>query len=302
MELTVIVLLLTLGLYFLLYQFRAQIFGRDETHLPSQMFVRNKLEIELEQDRYTQKPDKSWLALTARFKDLERKLPIPTAGLKRKLVKAGLPMGILEFLTFMALSLTAVPVLSLIILGDKFPKDTILMVSLAIGFFIPQMWLNNQIKKRQHNIRKDLPNIIDLLNLCVGGVLDFMLAVNRVVKDLKPSDLTRELLEVYRETQMGKTRREALKNFAWRVDMPEVHSFVRTLVQADRMGTPMSEALNMQSEEMRIRRFQYGEEMALKAPIKLLFPLFAFILPVVLIIVGGPIVLQFVRGGMNFSF
>ena len=302
MELILIVLLLTLGLYLLLYQFKAQIFGTDETHLPSRMFLRNKLEIELEQDRYTQKPEKSWLSLTARFKDLERKLPIPTAGLKRKLVKAGLPMGILEFLTFMALSLTAVPVLSLIILGNKFPKDTILMGSLVIGFFIPQIWLNNQIKKRQHNIRKDLPNIIDLLNLCVSGGLDFMLAVNRVVKDLKPCDLTRELAEVYRETQMGKSRRDALKNFAWRLDMPEVHSFVRTLVQADRMGSPMAEALNMQSEEIRIRRFQYGEEMALKAPIKLLFPLFAFILPVVLIIVGGPIMLQFVRGGMNFNF
>ena len=302
MELIVIVLLLTLGLYLLLYQFRAQIFGSDETHLPSQMLTRNKLEIELEQDRYTQKPERSWLALTARFKELERKLPIPTAGLKRKLVKAGLPMGILEFLTFMVLSLMALPAFSLIILGDKFPKDTILMVSLAIGFFIPQIWLNNQIKKRQHNIRKDLPNIIDLLNLCVGGGLDFMLAVNRVVRDLKPCDLTRELAEVYRETQMGKSRRDALKNFAWRLDMPEVHSFVRTLVQADRMGSPMAEALNMQSEEIRVRRFQYGEEMALKAPIKLLFPLFAFILPVVLIIVGGPIMLQFVRGGMNFSF
>lgn len=302
MELIIIALLLTLAIYLLLYQFKAKIFGADQTHLPSRVFVQDKLEIELEQDRYTQKPEKSWLGLTAQFKGLERRLPIPTIGLKRKLVKAGLPMGIVEFLAFMALSLAAAPIFSLIILGNKFPKDTILIISLAVGFLIPQIWLRNQIKKRQHNIRKDLPNIIDLLNLCVSGGLDFMHAVNRVVKDLKPCDLTRELAEVYRETQMGKPRREALKNFAWRVDMPEVHSFVRTLVQADRMGTPMAEALNMQSEEIRFRRFQYGEEMALKAPIKLLFPLFAFILPVVLIIVGGPIMLQFIRGGINLGF
>jgi len=101
---------------------------------------------------------------------------------------------------------------------------------------------------------------------------------------------------------MGETRRAALKNFGWRVDMHEVHSFVRTLVQADRMGTPMSEALNLQAEEIRVKRFQTGESMALKAPIKLLFPLFAFILPVVMIIVGGPIILQFVRGGIQFGF
>ena len=101
---------------------------------------------------------------------------------------------------------------------------------------------------------------------------------------------------------MGKTRREALKNFAWRVDMPEVHSFVRTLVQADRMGSPMAQAMNMQAEEIRVRRFQNGEAMALKAPIKLLLPLFVFILPVVLIIIGGPIMLQFTRGSFTLGF
>jgi tight adherence protein C len=195
-----------------------------------------------------------------------------------------------------------VPATSLIFLSGNFPKNMVLAVSLVVGFFIPEIWLNQKISKRLHNIRRDLPNIIDLLNLCVSGGMDFMLAVNRVVKDLKPCDLTRELGEVYRETQVGKSRREAMKNFGWRVDMPEVHSFVRTLIQADRMGTPMSEALNVQSEEMRVRRFQHGESMALKAPIKLLFPLFAFILPVVMIIVGGPIILQFARGGINFGF
>jgi tight adherence protein C len=212
-------------------------------------------------------------------------------------------MGILEFLAFQALSLVLTPVLGFIILSGAIPrKDIAFFICLAAGYLIPHMWLNKKIKKRQEAIRKDLPNVIDLLNLCVSGGLDFMLAVNRVIRDLKPCELTRELAEVYRQTQMGKTRREALKDFTWRVDIPEVHSFVRTLVQADRMGTPMSDALKVQSDEIRTRRFQYGEAMALKAPIKLLFPLFAFILPVVLIIVAGPIILQFAKGGMRLGF
>lgn len=303
MTIFIAVLLLTVSIYLMLYQFRAKIFGLQESHLPSQMFDKDNLDIELAQAKYTKKPDNPWLPLTARHKDWEKRIPLPTIALKRKLIKAGLPMGVLELFALKILFLIFFPLLSFIFLANAFPqKNLVLIISLALGYFLPEIWLNNKIKRRHKKIRRDLPIIIDLLNLCVSGGLDFMLAVNRVVRDLKPCDLTLELSEVYRETQMGKSRREALKNFSWRVDMPEVHSFVRTLTQADRMGTPLAEALNLQAEEIRVRRFQYGESMALKAPIKLLFPLFAFILPVVLIIVGGPILLQFTRGSMNFGF
>ncbi|MHB8154813.1 MAG: type II secretion system F family protein [Candidatus Omnitrophota bacterium] len=302
MILMMAVLLIVICVYLLLLQFGSRMFGLEEMRLPAQVFDNEKVKLELTQDKYTVKPDNTWLPLTARFKDFEKRIPFSIEGTRRRLIKAGLPMGVLEFLAFKVLAIIFVPVLSLIFLSNNMPKNLVLAGSLVVGFFIPEMWLNQKIAKRLHNIRRDLPNIIDLLNLCVSGGMDFMLAVNRVVKDLKPCDLTRELGEVYRETQVGKSRREAMKNFGWRVDMPEVHSFVRTLIQADRMGTPMSEALNVQSEEMRVRRFQHGESMALKAPIKLLFPLFAFILPVVMIIVGGPIILQFSRGGINFGF
>jgi tight adherence protein C len=192
----------------------------------------------------------------------------------------------------------------MILLGDNFPKQNILLFSGIVGLAVPILWLRSTIRKRQFNMRRDLPNLIDLLNICVSGGLDFMLAVTRVNRDMKPCDLTMELSEVQRETQMGLTRKEALKNFAWRIDMPEVYSFVRTLVQADRMGTSIGEALKIQADELRVRRFQRGEAMALKAPVKLLFPLFAFILPVVLIIVAAPILLQFVgsSGQVGFGF
>ena len=301
MTLLIIVLFLTASIYLLLLQFKSKVFGLEEMRLPTQMLDSEKELGALSRDEYAYKPPRAWLFLTTNYRGWEKRLPFPTNWLKRKLIKAGQPMGVLEFLAFKLFSLIAVPVVSLIFINN-FSRESVLIGSLIVGFFIPEIWLNKKINKRLHSIRKDLPNIIDLLNLCVSGGMDFMLAVNRVVKDIKPCDLTRELAEVYRETQVGKARREALKNFGWRVDMPEVHSFVRTLVQADRMGTPLAEALNLQAEEIRVRRFQYGESMALKAPIKLLLPLFAFILPVVMIIVGGPIILQFVRGGVNFGF
>ena len=293
MELMLAVLLIIIALYAILFTFRAEVFGIKEMHLPSHVFDQSNTDIS-----NIGKPPrkKSWVTLTTKFKGFENRLPFPIDGINRKLIRAGSPMGVLEFLAFKLFMVIAVPMLGLTFGAKLLPPHVMLMFSLLAGYLIPDFWLNSTIKKRQARIRKDLPNIIDLLNLCVSGGMDFMLAVNRVVRDLKPCDLTAELSEVYRETQVGKSRREALKNFAWRLDMPEVHSFVRTLVQADRMGSPMAEGLNLQAEEMRVRRFQNGESMALKAPIKLLFPLFAFILPVVLIIVGGPIILQFVKG------
>lgn len=222
---------------------------------------------------------------------------VQTKGIGRRLVMAGSNLNVPEFLAFKLLTIILMPLIVYILfrVGMK-----LLIVSLVIGFFIPDLWLRQKIAKRHREIRRDLPNVIDLLNLCVGAGLDFMLAVNRVIKNFKPCPLTEELTNFWHENMVGKPRREALRSLASRVGLVELSSFARTLIQADRMGSPVSEALNIQSEEIRIRRFQRGEEMALKAPIKLLFPLLFFILPVVLVIVGGPVLLQFMRGGIKF--
>jgi tight adherence protein C len=128
-----------------------------------------------------------------------------------------------------------------------------------------------------------------------------MLAMDRVVKDFKKCPLTEELSIAWQEIQMGRTRQEALKSLATRVGVAEISSFSRTLIQADRMGSPIGEALKILSDEIRTRRFLRGEALALQAPIKLLFPLLFFILPVVLIIVGAPVILQFLKsGGLKF--
>ncbi len=224
-----------------------------------------------------------------------QKTDIPLDNLRRKLISAGKPMTVNVFLTLKFLLAAGLPAATFIILRP--PQPTILVVPLIIGFVLPDLWLTNTVKKRHAAILRDLPHVIDLLNICVGAGLDFMVAVGRVIQEFHPCVLIEELKALMHEIQMGSARRDALKSMAQRINSPEVISFARTLIQADRMGTPIGEALKMQAEEIRLRRFQRGEEMGLKAPIKLLFPLLFFILPVVLIIVAGPILIQFTRGG-----
>lgn len=213
-----------------------------------------------------------------------------------KLAMAGSPISIIEFILFKVLSLVLFPLTAYIIFQNT--EIIYVVLPILIGFAVPDLWLNAKIRRRHREIRRDLPAVIDLLKLCVEAGLDFMLAVHKVIKEFKKCPLTDELSEVWRETRMGSSRREALLHLSRRVNLLELSSFVRTLLQADRMGSPMGDALKIQSEEILQRRFFQGEEAALKAPIKLLAPLFLFILPAVLIIVAGPILLQFMRGGM----
>ncbi|MDD5465681.1 MAG: type II secretion system F family protein [Candidatus Omnitrophica bacterium] len=220
---------------------------------------------------------------------------LPASDLHKRLASSNKIMSPTQFMVLKFFLALAVPLAALIAFQAK---PVVLIFCAGIGFILPDIWLNNLIKKRRALIVKDLPLVIDLLNICVGAGLDFMVAVNRVIQEFRPCALIEEMKIMTNEIQMGISRRDALKNMSARINNPEISSFVRTLLQADRIGTPISEALKMQSEEIRLRWFQKGEEMALKAPIKLLFPLLIFILPVVLIIVAGPILIQFTRGGM----
>ncbi|MCX5707803.1 MAG: type II secretion system F family protein [Candidatus Omnitrophica bacterium] len=237
---------------------------------------------------------KEVLSFTAQFTDRLVKKSKFTEKIKLKLYAAGRPMNMSQFMALKFLSTVGLP-LGLYILFQ--PQPWILVLAMVIAYFLPDLWLTNQIKKRKKEVLKDLPYVIDLLNICVGAGLDFMVAVNHVIKEFRPCVLVEELKVLVREIQMGLSRRDSLKNLAARIKSQEINSFVRTLLQADRMGTPITTALKMHAEELRDIRFQKGEEMALKAPIKLLFPLLFFILPVVLIIVAGPILIKFTQGG-----
>lgn len=174
----------------------------------------------------------------------------------------------------------------------------ILVICILASLLGPDIWLKMHIRKRQRMILRALPDAVDLLSLCVNAGLDFSVAVKWVVDKSEPNPLVEELGLLLMETRVGKPRRQALQDMAKRVDLPEVYSFSRALIQAERLGTPVESALNLLSEEVRDTRFRRGERLALQAPIKMLFPLIFFIMPVVGIIVGGPVLLQFLQGGI----
>ena len=136
---------------------------------------------------------------------------------------------------------------------------------------------------------------MDLLALCVNAGLDFMLSLKWVVEKSPPSVMVDQLNTILQEINVGKTRRDALRDLSKRFDLPDLSTFTRTLIMADKMGTSMTDALNALSIDMRYARFRRGEAMALKAPIKLLFPLIFCIFPVVGILVMGPILLNFFK-------
>jgi len=170
-----------------------------------------------------------------------------------------------------------------------------LLLCSGCGYMLPEWWLRGKIKTVKGSLIKELPDAIDLLGLCVNAGLDFMLALKWVVEKSPPSVMTNELNILLQEINVGKTRRDALKDLASKYNLPDLSSFSRTLIQADKMGTSVSDALNLLSEDMRLARFRRGEQMAMKAPMKLLVPLLLFIFPVVGILVAGPIFLQFIE-------
>ncbi len=161
----------------------------------------------------------------------------------------------------------------------------------------PVLWLNATIKKRHKAIQKAMPFMIDLLTLSVEAGIDFMNALQRSLENRKTDPLTEELVRVNHEIQLGTSRRNALKNLARRVDMPDMRSFAYALIQADELGVSIGTILRIQSDQIRQKRFARAEKMANEAPVKMLGPLMLFIFPAVFIVLLGPI-LSRVAGGM----
>ncbi|PID38833.1 MAG: secretion system protein F [Proteobacteria bacterium] len=167
----------------------------------------------------------------------------------------------------------------------------------VFGWFFPHIALRDQIKKRAGEIRKMMPYHIDLLTLSVEAGLDFGGALQTVVDKGQPGPLIEELSIVLSEMKLGKTREEALRNFADRVQILEVSTFVSNLVQADKMGTSMGKVLRIQSGQMRVARAQRAEKLANEAPVKMLLPLVLCFFPTVFMVLFGPIVFRLFYGG-----
>ena len=159
-----------------------------------------------------------------------------------------------------------------------------------LGYFLPVIWLGRRIRSRQAEIVKTLPDALDLLTISVEAGLPFDGAMQRVAEKWD-NEISKAFRRLLTEMRMGKSRREALRDMADRMDVPDVTSFVAALIQADQLGISIAKILRIQSEQMRIKRRQRAEEKAQQAPIKMLIPMTFLIFPTILIVILGPAIL-----------
>ena len=211
-----------------------------------------------------------------------------------KLEMAGNP-GRMDASTFMVLHFVAaglfggfVFLLSLFSKQFSLPiKLLIILVFIILGYFFPDLWIRSKINSRQKQVRKAMPDALDLLTICVEAGLGFDAAMSKV-NEKWDNELSLAFGRVIREIQLGKLRRDALRNMSDRLGLAEMTSFVAAVIQSEMLGVSMAKVLRIQSDQMRIKRRQHAEEEAHKAPIKMIFPLGIFIFPSLLIVLLTP--------------
>ncbi len=169
---------------------------------------------------------------------------------------------------------------------------------IALGFYMPELLLKSKIQRRQKEIRKAMPDALDLLTICVEAGLGFDGAMQKVYEKWD-NELGRGFGRVIREIQLGKLRREALRDMADRMGIPEMTSFVAAVIQSEQLGVSMAKVLRIQSDQMRIKRRQLAEEEAHKAPIKMLIPMALLIFPSICIVLMTPALLMLFRSALK---
>ncbi|UCH58880.1 MAG: type II secretion system F family protein, partial [Anaerolineales bacterium] len=177
----------------------------------------------------------------------------------------------------------------------------IVTIFTALGFYLPELFLTSKIQRRQKEVRKAMPDSLDLLTICVEAGLGFEGAMLKVYEKWD-NELGRAFGRVLREIQLGKLRREALRDMVDRLGVSEMTSFVAAVIQSEQLGVSMARVLRIQSDQMRIKRRQRAEEEAHKAPIKMLIPMTLLIFPTICIILLTPAFLMLMRSALKSLF
>ena len=183
------------------------------------------------------------------------------------------------------------------LLGFVVRKETLMMAmaytggGAALGYYFPVLSINGKISRRQEGIQKALPDALDLLVICVEAGLGFDMAMGKVFEKWE-NDLALAFGRVLREIQLGRLRREALKDMADRMDVTDVNTFTAAIIQADQLGVSMASILRVQSDQMRTKRRQRAQEKAQQAPVKMMIPMVLLIFPSIWIVLMGPAVLM----------
>ena len=231
-------------------------------------------------------------------KALEPKKEENISELRRMFFKAGYRKESARTLFFglkilLALSLFGVVYTGKLFFWREIPPGNfiyILFFFTLTGFYLPNLWIKLRIAKRKEGIQHGLPDALDLMVVCVEAGVGLDAAINKVAEEIRKAHgvLAEELRLVNLEIRAGKQRQEALKNLVWRTDSDDLSSLITLLIQTERFGTSIAQALRVHSDAMRIMRYQRAEEMAQKLPIKLIFPVALFILPMFFIVSLGP--------------
>jgi tight adherence protein C len=214
--------------------------------------------------------------------------------IERKLERAGNPRGVTPTTFFAARFIVAVIIGALMISvfsvnGTLFTFKGLAqtLIFTALGFAIPNMMVESKIVRRQNEVTKALPDALDLLTICVEAGLGFEAAM-RKVNEKWDNELAMAFGRSLKEIQLGKVRREALRDMADRIGASTMDSFVAAVIQSEQLGVSMSKILRIQSDDMRVKRRQRAEAEAQKAPIKMLFPMALLIFPTIMLILLGP--------------
>jgi tight adherence protein C len=244
------------------------------------------------------------------FRDLLKKLgtivpasPKDTTVMQRRLIKAGIrnPNGLKVLYGSKFVMAILVPVVTFgLIAGSSWESSSKFMAtlaSIAIGFFAPNEYVRVVAKKRQKQIRRGLPNALDLMVVSVESGLGLDQAVVQVAKELETAhpEISEEFSLMNLELKAGKRRIEALRNLGDRSDVPDLKKLVAVLIQADRFGTSVAATLRNHAEFMRVQARQVAEEKAAKLGVKLVFPIFFCILPSLFVVTVGPMAVKIVR-------
>jgi tight adherence protein C len=235
--------------------------------------------------------------------NIGRRLPsseAEVATLRTELIRAGFRSEAAAPVFYGLRIITTIALLSVaLMLQGSLPDNPVMKMVFLIsgcgaGWILPRFALEKKVAKRQEIVRLSLPDALDLLVVSVEAGLGLDQAIQHVARELEVShpELSEEMSLVTLEMRAGKRRSEALRNLGERTGEPEIKKLIAILIQNDRFGTSMGESLRSHSDFMRTQRRQEAEERAAKVGVKLVFPIFFFILPSMLVVAAGPGILQ----------
>jgi tight adherence protein C len=214
---------------------------------------------------------------------------------RRKIIAGGLKEELTpdEFIAFKLFLILFFPVVAGLLRSLDFADLSwfTILGSGAVGWFWPDFWVKGRVQKRQKQVLRAMPFIIDLLALSTEAGLDFLGAIGKVVEKAAPSPLVEEFAQLLKEIKVGASRQEAMREMAARIDMQEMNSFIAILVSSESMGASIGKILRQQSEQIRVQRMLLAEKAGAAAAQKVIIPLVLFILPAVMLMIFGPFLL-----------